>query len=648
MEINDNGIKISGGGSMNRYDQNVKKVMAFLKDRKYAPSTLYTHKSCYEGLRSHLKQTKLEYSFDEALSWLECRSGCLGKRQAASYRHCLAQLDDVYRFGSIQSVHLLYRLPPYRMLSDQLLHELHMFLDSIETENMRQNLRIYCSKFLLFLQEAKISSIAETTYVHINHFLNDDSHQTRKSQDAYERAARRLLAFHHRESGISIGLSYTCDKQMSPHIQLPNEMPDSAIEEVTRLRSESLGFPLSKYHDAIDGYMDCLKKHRYSKNVIKHAKRTCRLLYLFFDMHGTGYSLELSLLWLSELKHALGSSWKQTRRVLMQFNQFTMLGDITPGKVFRYKDTRLSKLPGWCRDKVAEYLDIRKKEGMAKSTIDMARSSCVRFCNFLIAQGIPSFHDIEARHLVLFNRSDPHATAEGKSAYNVRIRMFLEYLEENELSDKPLLHLALPCQYADKERVMVVLNGDEIAKIVDFCHSSQTPYELRRSATVLIGVRMGLRASDVVNIKFSDIDWPKQTLSIVQTKTLKALTLPLPVEVANSIYRYVKDGRPHSDSPYLFTHHKVPYGKLGRSTCTQAIQSMLDGNTCGGFHTARRTFATNLLQGGVGVGTIVESLGHSTDGTVNKYLSLDEKGMRLCAISLEEAGILLPGGCPNE
>jgi hypothetical protein len=104
-------------------------------------------------------------------------------------------------------------------------------------------------------------------------------------------------------------------------------------------------YTLAKYHDAINGYMCCLKKHRYSKNVIKHAKRTCRLLYLFFDMHGTGYSLELSLLWFSELKHALGSSWKQTRRVLMQFNQFTMLGDITPGKVFRYKSTRLSKLP---------------------------------------------------------------------------------------------------------------------------------------------------------------------------------------------------------------------------------------------------------------------------------------------------------------
>ena len=153
-------------------------------------------------------------------------------------------------------------------------------------------------------------------------------------------------------------------------------------------------------------------KYSYSKNVIKYAKRTCKLLYLFFDMHDTGYSIELSLLWLSELQQALGSGWKQTRRVLMQFNQFTILDDIIPEKFFYYKDTGLSKLPGWCRDKVTEYLDIRKKEGAAKSTTDMVRSSCVRFCDFLIAQGIPSFRDIEAHHLVLFIHSDPHVTAE--------------------------------------------------------------------------------------------------------------------------------------------------------------------------------------------------------------------------------------------
>lgn len=222
--------------------------------------------------------------------------------------------------------------------------------------------------------------------------------------------------------------------------------------------------------------------------------------------------------------------------------------------------------------------------------------------------------------------------------------MFLEYLEEGVLWNKPMLHKALQCQCADKEKVTVVFNDDEMSRIAAFCRGSATPYELRQSAMVLLGLRMGLRASDIVNLKFADIDWAKQTVSIVQTKTLKSLSLPLPVEVANSLYRYVRDGRPRSESLFLFIHHRVPFKNLGREACRQAIHAILGDNVRGGFHTTRRTFATNLLRAGVGVNTIIDSLGHSTDDTVFEYLSLDEGRIRLCAMSLAEAGIPLEGG----
>ena len=41
---------------------------------------------------------------------------------------------------------------------------------------------------------------------------------------------------------------------------------------------------------------------------------------------------------------------------------------------------------------------------------------------------------------------------------------------------------------------------------------------------------------------------------------------------------------------------------------------------------------------------ITESLGHRTDTTVHKYLSLDEVRMKACALSLKEAQISYKGG----
>lgn len=629
---------------MNRFDQIVDNVISFLREHKYKASTVSAHNRCYGELRQHLSEIGQDYSFTLSLDWNMQKSKCLSRRKSASYKHFIIHLDDMDRLGTIPPHHLAHQFPPYTMLSETFMNELHIFMESIETEAMREVIRMRCSTFLLFLQDNGLSSVSKVNYGHILEFLSDDSHKTEKSKDRFESAVRRMLAFHHRELGVSIGLSYACNKQIKPYILLPAAMSGRVIQEIAEYRIKSLSYSLVKYYDAIDGFTGCLKNHLYSKSVIEQAKRTCKLLYLFFDMNDTGYSLELCLLWLSEVKPVLGTGWKQIRRIIMLFHQYATLGDIIPEKVCNYKDTSFSKLPRWCVDKVTEYLSLRIKEGLTKSSIDMCRSSCIRFCNFLAAHKISSFHEIEAKHLVLFNLTDPHRTAEGKSAYNVRIRMFLEYLEEGMLSDKPMLHKALPCQCANKERVTVVFNRDEMAKIATFCRDRSSPRELRKTAMVMLGLRMGLRASDIVNLKFTDIDWAKQIISIIQTKTQKSLSLPLPVEVANSLYKYVRDGRPRSDSPFLFIHHRVPYKKLDKGACVQALHAMLGNNVCGGFHTTRKTFATNLLRAGVGVNTIIDSLGHSTEDTVNKYLSLDEGRMRLCAMSLAEAGISLEGG----
>ena len=60
---------------------------------------------------------------------------------------------------------------------------------------------------------------------------------------------------------------------------------------------------------------------------------------------------------------------------------------------------------------------------------------------------------------------------------------------------------------------------------------------------VMTGIRMGLRASDVINLKLTDIDWRRRSISIIQEKTKTSLTLPMPVPVGNAIYRYIKEDR---------------------------------------------------------------------------------------------------------
>ncbi|EKD24614.1 MAG: Phage integrase, partial [uncultured bacterium (gcode 4)] len=71
-----------------------------------------------------------------------------------------------------------------------------------------------------------------------------------------------------------------------------------------------------------------------------------------------------------------------------------------------------------------------------------------------------------------------------------------------------------------------------------------------------------------------------------------------------------------------------------------------NGKSCC-FHSVRKTFATQLLKGNTKVELISDALGHRADGTVHKYLSLDEKHMRMCSLSMVDTGISYKGGAFN-
>lgn len=117
----------------------------------------------------------------------------------------------------------------------------------------------------------------------------------------------------------------------------------------------------------------------------------------------------------------------------------------------------------------------------------------------------------------------------------------------------------------------------------------------------------------------------------------------MPVSVGNAIFRYITKGRPKSKSLHVFIHNRVPYDKLHPSACQRALEKTLPNRKviASGFHVTRKTFASSLLSKGVRLNTIIDSLGHSSDSTVSKYLSLDEKRMQLCPLSLAETKISL-------
>ena len=87
----------------------------------------------------------------------------------------------------------------------------------------------------------------------------------------------------------------------------------------------------------------------------------------------------------------------------------------------------------------------------------------------------------------------------------------------------------------------MTLTEEELGKIREAHANCTTPMQLRNKAMVLLGTKMGIRASDIVRIQVKDINWEEQTITFVQKKTSHEAMLPMPTAVGNAIYFYLRD-----------------------------------------------------------------------------------------------------------
>ena len=277
----------------------------------------------------------------------------------------------------------------------------------------------------------------------------------------------------------------------------------------------------------------------------------------------------------------------------------------------------------------------------------MMRSSITRFCSFLDTEGIRSFKDVEVSHVKKFHLYDTHKTPQGKNAYNARIRKFLIYLGEHGYLTNPMLFVSLPHTSAPRETIVVVLTEDEMAELTGQLSKDGSRLSLRKKAMLLLGLKMGLRASDVVNLSIEDIDWASASIKFIQKKTAVEVNLPMPTEVGNALFRYIIEERGPKSSSKIFLSEKAPKKPVGRTACGAALRVALPDRKVegSGFHVTRKTYATQLLKNGVGADMVAEALGQRGTSSVHRYLSLDTDRMRMCPLSLAECRV---GGWVHE
>jgi integrase len=221
-------------------------------------------------------------------------------------------------------------------------------------------------------------------------------------------------------------------------------------------------------------------------------------------------------------------------------------------------------------------------------------------------------------------------------------RAFLRYLHGEGVLSVDLSE-TLPTMQARKHtRIPSVWNRDDLLKLFEAIDRGN-PTGKRDYAIILLVARLGLRSIDVKRLTFSNFNWNENYLEFSQSKTSRPIRLPLLKDVGWAVIDYLQNGRPVSDSPYVFLRHLAPILPFSDEDHLhqiivkhmRAAKLPISEKKKVGMHSLRHTLATTLMEQQTPIQEIANILGHQSTESTPVYLKSSLNLLRECALNPE-------------
>lgn len=192
-------------------------------------------------------------------------------------------------------------------------------------------------------------------------------------------------------------------------------------------------------------------------------------------------------------------------------------------------------------------------------------------------------------------------------------------LKTKQISENPLAkHKSLKTA----RKVQVPFSKEEISKVLDAFEDDTSFESIRNKTIVELFYATGMRKSELIELKTSDIDLKKQTVKVFGKRSKERIVPLLNSTVKMlSIYLGVRNKVESSTNPpYLFISKNGV--KVNQSLVYRVINnyfSAVSTKEKKSPHILRHSFATHLLNEGADLNSIKELLGHSSLASTQVY-----------------------------
>jgi integrase/recombinase XerD len=284
---------------------------------------------------------------------------------------------------------------------------------------------------------------------------------------------------------------------------------------------------------------------------------------------------------------------------------------------------------GFLLEQFQDYLTYER--GLSARTVHAYARDLARWCDFVVAAGVPGPRDVTPRQLRewVYSLKDAGLAATSIRRAQSALRTYYAFLlADGAVSVDPTDRLESP--RVDR-RLPDFLTLDEVTRLLDAPDPTHPLYWRDRAILELL-YASGVRVSELVELPLAALDLAEGLLTIFG-KGSKERLVPVGDPARRALERYLREVRARLDRGE--GAGRVFLNARGRPLRREAVWTLVAASARrAGIakkvspHTLRHTFATHLIEGGADLAAVQELLGHADISTTQIYTHLDRDYLR--------------------
>ena len=272
------------------------------------------------------------------------------------------------------------------------------------------------------------------------------------------------------------------------------------------------------------------------------------------------------------------------------------------------------------------YLLLEKK--YSKNTIASYQNDLSKFKEYFIKEK-KSLKSLDNNDLKAYVQSINKSMSAKSVSRNIStLKSFYKFLMiEKYVNKSPLTNVVNP---KVKKELPKVLSEEKVIKLLDFQITDN--YGYRNKAMLELMYSSGLRVSELINLKMTDVDLELEVVRIFG-KGSKERIIPLGAYASLALKDYITYYRgsllKKKNSDYLFLSSRGD--KMTRQAFFKILKKIAKEQgikTEFSPHTLRHSFATHLLKHGADLRSIQELLGHSDVSSTQIYTHISNEKLK--------------------